>query len=69
MEAASSPETSVITGSTRRHIQEDGLLHSHCRENLKSHIILLLRVSVTAGTCLHVLPSNESRRKLYRGFA
>jgi hypothetical protein len=30
-------ETSVYTGSTRRHIPEDGILHSHLRENLKSY--------------------------------
>jgi hypothetical protein len=26
----------VITRSTHRHILEDGILHSHCRENLES---------------------------------
>jgi hypothetical protein len=35
MEAAHSSEISVITGATRRHIAEDGVVHSHCRENLK----------------------------------
>jgi hypothetical protein len=29
-------EMSVGTRSTRRHIPEDGILHSHRRENLKS---------------------------------
>jgi hypothetical protein len=37
MEAISSSETSVYTISTRRHIPEDGILHSHCRKNLKSY--------------------------------
>jgi hypothetical protein len=37
MEAIRSSETSVHTGSTRRHIPEDGFLHSHRRENLKSY--------------------------------
>jgi hypothetical protein len=37
METISSSETSVNKISTRRHISEDGILHSHRRENLKSH--------------------------------
>jgi hypothetical protein len=36
-EALSSSETSVPTRATRRNISEDGLLHSHRRENLKSY--------------------------------
>jgi hypothetical protein len=36
MEAILSSETSA-TRTTRRHIPEDGILHSHCRENLKSY--------------------------------
>jgi hypothetical protein len=39
MEAIRSSETPVhFTGSTWRHIPEDGILHSHCCENLKSHM-------------------------------
>jgi hypothetical protein len=38
MEATRSSETSVNKISTRRHIPKDGILHSHRRENLKSHI-------------------------------
>jgi hypothetical protein len=38
MEAIRSSETSVDTRSTRRHIPENGILHSHRRENLKSYI-------------------------------
>jgi hypothetical protein len=40
MEAIRSSETSVHTRSIRRHIPEDGILHSHRRENLKSYKLL-----------------------------
>jgi hypothetical protein len=43
MEAIRSSETSVqSTTSTRRHTPEDGILHSHRHENLKSYILNLL---------------------------
>jgi hypothetical protein len=38
IEAICSSETSVHTRSTQRHIPEEGILHSHRCENLKSYI-------------------------------
>jgi hypothetical protein len=40
IEAIRSPQTSILTTATRRNIPKDDILHSHCRENLKSYIAL-----------------------------
>jgi hypothetical protein len=40
VEAVRSSETSVLTRTTRRHIAEGGILHSHRPENLTSYIAL-----------------------------
>jgi hypothetical protein len=42
MEALRSSETPVLTRATQRNILEDGILHSHCRENLKSCTVSIL---------------------------
>jgi hypothetical protein len=41
VKALISSETSVHTRATRRIIPEDGIIHSHRRENLKSYIRIL----------------------------
>jgi hypothetical protein len=59
MEEISSSETSVLIWVPQQYIPEDGILHSHRGENLKSYIIL--RVSVVhignAKRQTHTLPS------------
>jgi hypothetical protein len=37
MERIFSFQTSALTRPTRHHIQDDGILHSHRRENLRSY--------------------------------
>jgi hypothetical protein len=50
MEAIRSSETSVLTTASRHHVPEEGIVHSHRRERLKSYmkeIISVLQMSVT----------------------
>jgi hypothetical protein len=41
VEAIRSSEMSAHTRPTRRHIPEDGIIHSHHCEKLKSHVICI----------------------------
>jgi hypothetical protein len=49
------PKTSVLTKVIRRHIPEDGILHSHRRENLRSYSAIqefLAQISCSVEWCL-----------------
>jgi hypothetical protein len=55
MEEMRFSETSVFTRATRLHIPEDGIVHSHRRENPKSYVVLRLFKDVVLCTCGFVL--------------
>jgi hypothetical protein len=42
MKAIFSSETSAFTRATSIHIPEDGIIHNHRRQNLKSYVLLLM---------------------------
>jgi hypothetical protein len=46
MEAIRSSETSALTRDIRRHILEDGILHSQRCEHLKSYVLAVLSLSL-----------------------
>jgi hypothetical protein len=56
MKAINSSETSVHTSSARRHIPEDGILHSQHLENLKSY---------TGNYCFRILSSGELTSRIF----
>jgi hypothetical protein len=51
MKKAKSSETSLNNKSTRRHSLEDGILHSHRRENLKSYLIIFCLIFAGSSYC------------------
>jgi hypothetical protein len=46
MEVIRTSETSVLTTATRRNIPQDGIVHSHRRESLKSYNNLKVATSI-----------------------
>jgi hypothetical protein len=53
MEALRFPEMSALIRATQRNIPEDGILHSHRRENIRSYIALTAGIS--SGDVMYLL--------------
>jgi hypothetical protein len=56
-EELTSSETTVLTKAIRRNIREDGILHSHRRENLKSY----MEIDTVAETLYFTVICNSGR--------
>jgi hypothetical protein len=50
MDALSSSATSVLSRATRRNIPEDGFIHSHRREGLKSYMDVFVSLKTATNT-------------------
>jgi hypothetical protein len=61
LEAIRSSETSVHTRTTRRHIPENDVLHSHRRENLKPNMVFICLRCFLLPTVLKILVSSARR--------
>jgi hypothetical protein len=59
MKAILSSETSVLTRATRRSIAEDGILHSHRRENLDLTLLIFVYLSVAHFAVISVAQATQ----------